>query len=115
MQFKEVMIIEDEATYLVKKEVATKVIIESKTASFDNNRNLCVVDTGNGYLAHFHSFTNNKQDHYTFLDYDQAEYLMQAVAEFLGKEVVSKDEVPVRVGQVELVSKVAPEFYSAQR
>lgn len=110
MEFKEVLITEDNTTYSVNKEVTAKVVIKTRNGFIDNNRNLCVVeDTGNGYIAHFPSFTSTQQDHYVCLDYAQAEYLMQAVAEFIGKEVVGKDEVPVKPSQEELVNKVAPE------
>lgn len=99
MEFKEVLVTEDNSTYSVKKEVTTKVVIQTKDGFVDNNRNLCVVeDTGNGYIAHFPSFTSTQQDHYVCLDYAQAEYLMQAVAELLGKGVTSK-EVQVKPSQ----------------
>lgn len=110
MEFKEVLITEDNSTYSVKKEVTAKVVIKTRNGFIDNNRNLCVVeDTGNGYIAHFPSFTSTQQDHYVCLDYAQAEYLMQAIAEFLGKEVLGKDEVPIKAEQEELVSEVAQE------
>lgn len=111
MQFKEVLITEDNATYSVKKEITAKVVIKTRDGFVDKNRNLCVVeDTGNGYIAQFPSFTSTQQDSYVCLDYEQAEYLMQAIAEFLGKEVVGKDEVHVKPGQEELVSEVAYEY-----
>lgn len=102
MEFKEVLITEDNTTYSVKKEITAKVVIKTKAGFVDSNQNLCVVeDNGNGYTAHFPSFSSTQPDQYVCLDYAQAEYLMRAIATLTAKEVTSK-EVQVKPSQKEL-------------
>jgi hypothetical protein len=108
MHFEQVLVTEDGTTFAVKKEVTTKVVVKTKEGFCEKNKDLCVVeDTGNGYIACFPGFTSTQQDHYVCLDYAQADYLLNALAELFGKQVVSKDEVPVKAGQEEILSTVA--------
>ena len=41
-----------------------------------------VKDTGNGYIAHFRSFSSTTQDYYVCLDYAQAYHLVQGLSMF---------------------------------
>lgn len=44
---------------------------------------LCTVEnTGNGYIAHFPSHSDMRQDHYVCLDYDQAHDLILGLSAF---------------------------------
>lgn len=44
---------------------------------------LCIVEnTGNGYIAHFPSHTDMRQDHYVCLDYDEAHDLILGLSAF---------------------------------
>lgn len=42
-----------------------------------------VRDTGNGYIAHFPSFSSAQQDNYVCLDYSEADYLLHALGRFM--------------------------------
>lgn len=53
-----------------------------------------LTNTGNGYIAKFPSHSCMQQDYYVCLAYDQADYLMQALAMAMGKEVVDKFGLP---------------------
>lgn len=39
-------------------------------------------DTGNGFIAHFKSYTSTSQDNYVCMDYDQAQALVMALSAF---------------------------------
>jgi hypothetical protein len=47
---------------------------------------LCeLTDTGNGYIAHFPSYSNTIQDNYICMGYDEAEYLRKLLS-YIHKE-----------------------------
>lgn len=65
-----------------------KIIVRAKSGYCDHvDKLLTLKDTGNGYIARFHSNSCFYQDHYATLDYAQAEELYLAL-----KEVFENDE-----------------------
>lgn len=59
-----------------------KIIVRAQTGySTGVDKLLTLKNTGNGYVARFHSCSSTLQDHYATLDYAQAEDLYLALKE----------------------------------
>lgn len=71
--------------YTIKQKGDVVKIKASQFAWSDNVKGKTlakVTDTGNGYIAHFKSFSSARQDSYVCLAYDEADYLLQALLAF---------------------------------
>lgn len=76
-----------ETTEKVKRK-GKKIIVSAATGYCDHvGKLLTLKDTGDGYVARFHSCSSLHQDHYATFDYAQAEELYLALREVFENDV----------------------------
>lgn len=62
------------------KQKGSKTFVEANTGYTPGVEKLArIEDTGNGYICKFYSYQSTRQDNYICLDYDEAEYLLEAL------------------------------------
>lgn len=66
----------------VFREGDNSIVVAGQGYAINGKMRCELKDTGNGFIAHFKSYSSTHQDNYVCMDYDQAQALVMALSAF---------------------------------